>query len=115
MTLTVPDRDTLVLFWNPHCGFCQQMIEDVRALEQSRSPATPRLLLVSSGSAAENEAQGLTAPIALDNGFAVGTAFGATGTPSAILVDRHGRIASGLAVGAPQVMALAAVPLESGI
>lgn len=114
VSLTVPDRDTLVLFWNPRCGFCQQMLDDVRTFERSRTPATPRLLFVSNGSAAEHEAQALPAPIAFDGEFVAGTAFGATGTPSAILVDRHGRIASGLAVGASQVMALAAAPVESG-
>jgi protein-disulfide isomerase len=111
--LAVPDRDTLVLFWNPRCGFCEQILDDVRAFE--RSAVNPRLLLVSSGSPDQNEAQGLAAPIALDSEFAAGTAFGATGTPSAILIDREGRIASGLAVGAPQVMALAATSVESGI
>ena len=34
-------------------------------------------------------------------------AFGATGTPSAVLVDAEGRIASDVAVGAPAVMGLA--------
>jgi thiol-disulfide isomerase/thioredoxin len=113
--LSTPDRDTLVLFWNPRCGFCQQMLDDLRAFERSQSPAAPRLVLVSSGSAAENDGQALAAPIALDREFATATAFGATGTPSAILVDRNGRIASGLAVGAPQVMALTNAPVESGI
>ncbi len=111
--LSVPDRDTLVLFWNPGCAFCQRMLDDIRAFEQSAPPA-PRLLLISTGSAAENEAQRLMAPIALDTAFAAGSAFGTTGTPSAILVDRHGRVASGLAVGAPQVMALARAPAGSG-
>ena len=113
--LSVPDHDTLVLFWNPGCGFCERMLDDLRAFELSPPPGAPRLLVVSTGSAAENEGQGLTSPIALDNAFAAGTAFGTTGTPSGILVDRDGRVASGLAVGAPQVMALAnASPVESG-
>ena len=42
----------------------------------------------------------------LDDGFAAGSAFGATGTPSAVLVDERGRIASPVAVGAPEVLAL---------
>jgi thiol-disulfide isomerase/thioredoxin len=112
--LSVPDRDTLVLFWNPGCGFCQRMLDDVRSFEQSPPPGAPRLVVISTGSASENEAQGLAAPVALDTAFAAGAAFGTTGTPSAILVDRHGRVASGLAVGATQVMALANAPVESG-
>jgi hypothetical protein len=37
----------------------------------------------------------------------VGRAFGASGTPSAVLVDRKGNEASELAVGAPAVLQLA--------
>jgi thiol-disulfide isomerase/thioredoxin/uncharacterized membrane protein YphA (DoxX/SURF4 family) len=110
LPLTEPDRDTLVVFWNPGCGFCQRMLDDVRAFEQSPPAGAPRLLLISTGSVADNEALGLSAPIALDGSFAAGTAFGTTGTPSAILVDRQGKVASGLAIGAPGVMALAAAP-----
>jgi thiol-disulfide isomerase/thioredoxin/uncharacterized membrane protein YphA (DoxX/SURF4 family) len=107
LALTVPDRDTLVLFWNPDCGFCRQMLNEIREFETSPPPAAPRLVVVSTGSAADNDAMGLQAPIALDPAFAAGTAFGTTGTPSAILLDRTGRVASTLAVGAPQVIALA--------
>jgi hypothetical protein len=53
---------------------------------------------------------GLSSPIALDQSFAAGRAFGTGGTPSGILVDREGNVASRLAVGAPDVMALANAP-----
>ena len=43
----------------------------------------------------------------LDQQFAAGRAFGASGTPSAVLVDAKGRIASEVAVGAPAVLGLA--------
>jgi hypothetical protein len=36
----------------------------------------------------------------------VGRAFGASGTPSAVLVNEHGRIASEVAIGAPSVLEL---------
>jgi thiol-disulfide isomerase/thioredoxin len=26
-------KKTLVLFWNPHCGFCQRMLDDLKAVE----------------------------------------------------------------------------------
>ncbi len=50
---------------------------------------------------------GLRSPVVLDQGFATGTAFGASGTPSAVLVDAEGVIAAPVAVGAEAVMALA--------
>ncbi|HWF34085.1 MAG TPA: MauE/DoxX family redox-associated membrane protein [Solirubrobacteraceae bacterium] len=112
--LAVPDRDTLVLFWNPDCGFCERMLDDVRDFERTAPPEAPRLLLVSTGSQADNERLGLRAPIALDHAFAAGAAFGSTGTPSAVLIDRHGRVASELALGAPSVMALAGTASEIG-
>jgi hypothetical protein len=43
----------------------------------------------------------------LDQQFAVGRAFGASGTPSAVLVDTEGKVASEVAVGAPGVLELA--------
>jgi hypothetical protein len=50
---------------------------------------------------------GLTSPVLLDQNFAAGRAFGASGTPSAVLVDAEGKVASGVAVGAPAVLELA--------
>lgn len=100
-------RDTLVLFWNPNCGFCQRMRPDLTAWEKDASSDAPRLLIVSTGSIEANRAQGFSSTLVLDEGFNTGRAFGASGTPSAVLVDRLGRIASEVAVGAPSVMALA--------
>jgi hypothetical protein len=53
-----------------------------------------------------NREQGLSSPVVLDQQFAVGTAFGASATPSAVLVDSEGRIASEVAVGAQGVWEL---------
>jgi hypothetical protein len=43
----------------------------------------------------------------LEQGFNAGRAFGADGTPMAVLVDAEGCIASTLAAGAAEVLALA--------
>jgi peroxiredoxin/uncharacterized membrane protein YphA (DoxX/SURF4 family) len=102
-----PGYSTLVLFWNPGCSFCQQMLPDLKALEANRPAVAPKLLVVSTGTVEANRALGLHAPIVLDQGFTAGQAFGASGTPSAVLVDAQGRIASSIAVGAPAVLALA--------
>ena len=100
------DGETAVLFWNPDCGFCDQMLPDLRRAEAAATTEMPNLLLISTGDAARNRAMALRAPILLDDGFTAGSAFGATGTPSAVLVDDQGRIASAVAVGAPEVLAL---------
>jgi peroxiredoxin len=98
---------TLVLFWDPGCGFCQQMLDDLKGWEASPSPDAPRLLVVSTGELEVNRALGLRAPVLLDQASTIGAAFGANGTPMAVLVDEEGRIASEVAAGAPAVMALA--------
>jgi methylamine dehydrogenase accessory protein MauD len=100
-------KKTLVLFWNPGCGFCQQMLDDLKAWEADPPKGAPKLLVVSAGSVEDNRAMGLRSTLVLDQGFNAGLAFGASGTPSAVLVDRKGNIASELAVGAPGVLALA--------
>ncbi|HEX3617269.1 MAG TPA: TlpA disulfide reductase family protein [Solirubrobacteraceae bacterium] len=108
VSLSDPDRDTLVLFWNPGCGFCARMLPDLLAWERARSADAPRLLVIAAGTLAENRAMGLAGELVLDANFSAGQAFGAAGTPSAVLVDSAGRIASGVAVGAPSVLSLAA-------
>jgi peroxiredoxin len=101
-------RPTLLLFWNPSCGFCQQMLADLKAWEADAPQGAPQLLVVSTGTVEANQAMGLRSPIALDEGFSAGGAFGTTGTPSAILIDENGHIASSIAIGAQAVLALAA-------
>jgi methylamine dehydrogenase accessory protein MauD len=98
---------TLVVFWNPQCGFCQRMVDDLKAWEADRPEGAPKLVIVSTGAVEENRAMGLRSPVLLDEGFGVASSFGANGTPMAVLVDEEGKIASELAAGAPAVMALA--------
>jgi thiol-disulfide isomerase/thioredoxin/uncharacterized membrane protein YphA (DoxX/SURF4 family) len=97
---------TLLLFWNPGCSFCQGMLAELKPLDGSPPAGAPRIVVVSSGSVDANRALGLRSTILLDQDFATGRAFGATGTPSAVLVE-NGKIASLVAVGAPAVLAVA--------
>jgi peroxiredoxin len=99
-------EQTLVLFWNTGCGFCQQMLPDLKEWESQAPEGVPRLLVVSAGSEEANWEMGLTSPVLVDQNFATGRAFGASGTPSAVLVDAEGKVASGVAVGAPAVLEL---------
>ncbi len=100
-------EETLVLFWNPGCGFCQQMLPELKEWESEAPDGAPRLLVISAGSEEANRQMGLASPLLLDQGFAAGRAFGASGTPSAVLVDAEGKVASEVAVGAPAVLELA--------
>jgi peroxiredoxin len=100
-------EESLVLFWNPGCGFCQQMLPDLKAWEAQAPDGAPKVVVVSAGSEEANREQGLASPVLLDQQFATGRAFGASGTPSAVLVDSEGKVASDVAVGAPAVWELA--------
>jgi hypothetical protein len=76
-------------------------------LETDPPKGTPRLLVVSHGTVEANRAMGFRSPVVLDQTLDTGRAFGASGTPSAVLVDRKGNVASELAVGSPAVLQLA--------
>lgn len=120
-SFTLPDLDgdpvdssvfgvgpTLVVFWNPSCGFCQKMLPELHAWDASpaRAQGGPRLLLVSTGTVEENRAMGLRSTVLLDRGSTVASAFGAHGSPMGVLVDEQGRLASEVAAGAQAVLAL---------
>jgi peroxiredoxin len=98
---------TLLVFWNPTCGFCNRMKDDLIAWERAKPDDTPAIVLVSTGSVEANREQGIASTTLIDQAFRVGRSFGATGTPSAVLIDEDGRIASPVAVGAQKVLGLA--------
>jgi peroxiredoxin len=100
-------EETLLVFWNPGCGFCQQMLADLREWEQNPPEEAPKLLVVSAGTKEANREQGLNSTVVLDQNFTVGRAFGASGTPSSVLVDAQGKVASDIAVGSPAVLQMA--------
>lgn len=102
----VDGERSLLLFWNTACGFCRQMLPDLKAWEREPAKERRRIVLISTGSVQQNRDMGLKCPILIDSGFTLGRAFGASGTPSAVLVDAEARIASKLAVGREEILAL---------
>lgn len=99
-------KKTLVTFWSPTCGFCTQMLEELREWDKTKSADEPSLLILSSGEAESNRQQEFPSPIVLDEEREVSKKLGMTGTPSAILVDERGKIVSEVAVGASRIWAL---------
>jgi hypothetical protein len=83
------------------------MLDDLKTLEADPPEGAPEILVVSTGTVEDNRAMGFRSPVVLDQTLDAGKAFGASGTPSAVLVDRKGNVASELAVGAPAVLQLA--------
>jgi peroxiredoxin len=100
-------EETLVVFFSPECGFCLEMLPDLKESVAATPDGALKLLVVSDGTVEENEAMGFGSPVVLeDDTYAVGEAFGVTGTPSAVLVDAEGRIASEMALGSGEVLEL---------
>jgi peroxiredoxin len=104
-------RDTLMLFWDPGCRFCQAMFVDLAAWEDEPPKGAPRLVIIASGNEEHIRAKALAfrSLVLLDTEFDIGPVFGSNSTPSAILMDGEGRIASGLAIGERNILALAGV------
>jgi thiol-disulfide isomerase/thioredoxin len=102
----VSDGRTVLLFWNPGCGFCKRLEPELKEWEESADDDAPDLVLISTGSVEANAAHGFESPILLDQSFRTGSLFGASGTPSAILIDENGNVASAVKVGGPEVMSL---------
>ena len=84
-----------------------ELLPGLKEWEGSRSRTAPHIVLISTGTPEQNRAMGLRSPVLLDQGQGAMGLFGASGTPSALLVDRSGNIASSLAIGADAIFALA--------
>jgi thiol-disulfide isomerase/thioredoxin len=97
-------RESLVVFWNPDCGFCRSMHGDLLEWEAAANGSSPQLVLISSGDEERTRAEGFASPVLSDPEFSVGGTFGAAGTPSAVLVDAEGRVASEVMVGAEAIL-----------
>jgi thiol-disulfide isomerase/thioredoxin len=100
------ERDSLLLFWNPGCGFCRSLHEEILAWEASPPADAPALVVVSAGEAFSVKAESFGSTVLLDPEWAVSSALGADGTPMAVLVTADGRIASGVVGGGPAVLEL---------
>lgn len=107
--------DVALLFWNPGCGHCRSMHDDLIAWEAERPAGAADLVIISSGDPAATREEHFASRVLLDTDFQAGAAFAAQGTPMAVRIDAEGNIASPLAAGADAVLALvgAASPVHS--
>jgi peroxiredoxin len=108
------ERDILLIFFNPRCGFCTQMAADLAALPVEGGAGRALPVVISTGDAEENrqlvERHGIRCLVLLQAEMKVASQFGAQGTPMGYRIDGAGRIASDLAVGAEALLELAARP-----
>jgi peroxiredoxin/uncharacterized membrane protein YphA (DoxX/SURF4 family) len=106
-------KPTLLLFWSMTCGYCQRLLPQLKEWEADQPAGAPRLVVVSRGTPDENAVMNLRSPVLLDQEFATAGRFGVNGTPSAVMIDAEGHVASGVAVGAADVLMLAGDQLRA--
>jgi peroxiredoxin/uncharacterized membrane protein YphA (DoxX/SURF4 family) len=99
-------REPIVaLFWRPNCGYCRQMLPLLHAIEQRPPAGVPRVVVISGGDAEQVREQAIRSTVLLDPDGQAMRAFGAPGTPMAVLVE-NGRIATDIHAGAGAVLEL---------
>ena len=98
-----PGRSLLLVFSDPLCPSCANIAKIVA--EWARSDRARNAVLLSRGTADANRAiadeSGLT--VLLQTDFEVGEAYGAPGTPSAVMIHHNGTVASPLVAGYPAI------------
>ena len=104
-------RDVLLVFFNPGCGFCTKMAADLAALPLQPDDGKPMPVVITTGDADQNrklvEGYGIRCPVLVQKEMEVASQYRAQGTPMGYRIDREGRIASELAVGAEPLLQLA--------
>jgi peroxiredoxin len=107
----------LLIFFNPQCGFCEQMAAGLAALKTDGSEGRPIPVLITTGNPEENrrflEQNGIRCPVLVQQKDEVLSLYRAGGTPMGYLVDEEGVIATPLTVGATDLLALADVQIAS--
>jgi thiol-disulfide isomerase/thioredoxin len=95
---------TLVLFWSPGCSHCQEMLPEIRATE--RRARRPGMVIVSKGPIGLTEEIGFISPVIFDDDRSIARTLGVEGTPSAVVIDGQGKVASPVFRGELRVRAL---------
>lgn len=110
----------LLVFFNPACGFCQELAPKLAALSPSlppgerageRSPpdSKPLILIISTGDVDANRLfnnNQIAFPVLLQKKMEIAAAYKANGTPSGYLINSDGKIASELAIGGEALLVL---------
>jgi peroxiredoxin len=103
-------RRVLLVFSDPHCGPCDQLMPELEQFHRRTGEA--QVLLVSRGDREANRAKaaehGLTFPILLQQQWEISRAYAMFATPVAYLVDEAGVIGADVAMGAEPILALLA-------
>lgn len=101
-------KPVLLIFTNPKCGPCVALFEEIKLWQESHREQLT-IALLSMGTIKENfvnVARNGLGEVLLQKNREVAEQYGAKLTPTAVVVDTEGRIASQLAAGADQIRKL---------
>ena len=95
---------SLLLFWNPRCGYCLRMLPQLQALAEAWPSRLPRVVVVSTGEVPDIKEQAIPGRLLHNpNGLAM-RAFGAGGTPMGVMVKEGELRSPSPAAGADAVL-----------
>ncbi len=104
LSLVAGETDlTLLVFWRADCPHCQQLAPMVRAWRDGLDPDRIQVIAITPGDPTAVAMLGISDRTLADPDHAAHDRFGAIGSPSGILLDRQGRVASGLVAGAREL------------
>lgn len=109
------DKPLLLIFTNPNCGPCVVLFQEIKAWQESHSEQLT-IALISVGTIKENfvnVARNGLGQVLLQQEREVAEKYGANVTPTAVVVNTSGRIASTLAAGAEEIRSLLATVVEN--
>jgi len=101
----------LLIFFNPKCGFCTKMADDLAALPLDGENGRAVPVVITTGDREDNlqvvGRYGIRCTVLQQKEMEIATQFHAQGTPMGYRIDREGRIASELTIGAEALLKLA--------
>ena len=106
-------KPLLLVFTNPNCGSCVVLFQEIKEWQQSHSEQLT-IALISFGTIKENfvnVARNGLGQVLLQEEREVAKQYGADVTPTAVVVDTNGRIATPMAAGAEEIRNLLATVL----
>lgn len=108
----------LLVFSDPNCGPCNALAPVLARFHRDHGDHDLAVLMVSRGDAEANRSKarqlGLNFPIVIQPGWRISRDYGIFATPVAFLVDEQGTLASDVAQGHEQILALAEQALATG-
>ncbi len=99
-------KPTLTFFLSTTCGYCSEVIDQIRKWENSPERNGTNAIIFSEGDVETHKAYGLSTPIVIDDGYRLSGNLGMFSVPSGVLIDENGVIATESALGGPMIWSL---------